>query len=488
MSPLLITLVLLLYFILLLGISHFTSQKISTNSFFKGNSNNKWYWVAFGMIGSSLSGVTFISVPGWVLSSNFSYLQMVLGYFAGYLVISRVLLPLYYKLSLTSIYTYLNMRFGTITHKTGAGFFLLSRSIGTALRLYLVALIFHNFVFKAWQIPFEVTVFITLSLIWLYTYRGGIRTIIFTDMLQTACMLIAVTASLWLIINQLNWSPTQAIINVNNNEMSRIFDWDLQSKTYFWKQFFAGMFITIVMTGLDQDMMQKNLSCKNLKDAQKNMFWFSLVLIFVNILFLFLGVMLYTYAETNNIAWPLKNETDTFYPNLAFNHFPLSLGLIFVIGLVAAAYSTADSALTALTTSICFDFNSANGANISVKSRKWIHALVTVGIGLLIIIFYYINNKAVIEKVFQIAGYTYGPLLGLFSFGLFTKLKPKDKLVPFLAVLSPILCYYLNENAEHWLNGYKFGFELLILNGAIMFLGLVVTSIKKKDNGRKLKH
>jgi Na+/proline symporter len=474
MSPLHVLFAILFYFGLILAISQVTGRKADNASFFLGNRQSPWYIVAFGMIGASLSGVTFISVPGWVGASQFSYMQIVLGYLLGYFIIARVLLPLYYRLNLTSIYTYLEGRFGFWSYKTGAGFFLLSRIIGASFRLYLVAGVLHISIFRSWSIPFWLTVVITILLIWLYTYRGGIRTIIWTDTLQTVFMLLAVILSVVFISRAMELNFADMVRKVSNSGYSRIFffgDW--KSGDHFIKQFLSGVFIAIVMTGLDQDMMQKNLSCRNLKDAQKNIYWLSISLVPVNLLFLSLGALLFVFAA--QFAIPLPEQADDLFPIIATRgYLPPAVTIFFVIGLVAAAYSSADSALTSLTTSFTVDI--LDGSRLEEDKLERLRKMVHIGISalllLVILIFRAINNQSVISAIFTVAGYTYGPLLGFYSFGLFTKFKVKDRLVPLVALASPVLCYIISSNSEIWLNGYTFGFELLILNGFLTFTGL----------------
>lgn len=474
MNPQVVLLVISAYFLLLFLISWFTSRKVTADTFFTGDRQSPWFLVAFGMIGASLSGVTFISVPGEVGNSNFYYFQVVLGYTLGYFTIAKVLLPLYYRLNLVSIYSYLEDRFGFWSYKTGSFFFILSRALGSSLRMYLVASVLQLILFDSLGIPFWVSVLITVGLIWLYTYRGGIKTVVWTDTLQTAFMLASVIITIILIGQDLEIKSLGDYISaVAQDERSSIFNWDWKAGTNFFKQFVSGAFITIVMTGLDQDMMQKNLTCKTLGDAQKNMFWFTLILVIVNILFLSLGVMLYLYAETKGITLPAKS--DQLFPMLATQHFSAFTGIVFVLGITAAAYSSADSTLTALTTSFCYDFlqierNYAPEKRVAI--RKKVHIAFTGLMFFLILGFYWLNDQSVINSVFIIAGYTYGPLLGLYSFGLFTKFQVKDKWVPYLAVLAPVLTFLISSNSEKWLWGYKFGFEALILNGALMFLGL----------------
>ena len=470
----LIPVVITSYFLLLFLISWIVNKNISSESFFTGDRQSPWFLVAFGMIGASLSGVTFISVPGEVGNSNFFYFQVVLGYIIGYAVIALVLLPLYYRLNLVSIYTYLEGRFGFWSYKTGAFFFILSRTLGSSIRVFLVVGVLQFVLFDHWGIPFWVSVLISLSLIWLYTYKGGIKTVVWTDTLQTTFMLLAVMISIYLIAKDLGISGLGETISiVAADSRSTIFNWDWQDGTAFFKQFTAGAFIVIVMTGLDQDMMQKNLTCKNLGDAQKNMFWFTIILVFVNLMFLFLGVLLYLYAETNGIAVPARS--DDLYPLLATEHFSTFAGIVFILGIIAAAYSSADSTLTALTTSFCYDFldiEKRYPKEKQVNVRQKVHLGFTFLTFLTILTFRWINDQSVINAVFIIAGYTYGPLLGLYSFGLLTKHAVKDKVVPFLAVASPLIALVFDMNSEAWLYGYKFGFEILIFNGLIMFLGL----------------
>lgn len=484
MNPTIVILFILGYFALLMLISFLTSKGADNNSFFIGGNKSPWYLVAFGMIGASLSGVTFISVPGWVGASEFSYMQMVLGYFFGYAVIALVLMPLYYRLKLTSIYTYLDERFGYYSYKTGAAFFLLSRTIGAAFRLFLVAQVLQYLVFNQWDVPFFVTVAITILLIWLYTFRGGIKTIVWTDSLQTLFMLIAVGVSIYFISSELNIGLTDIISKVGESDYGQIFffdDWN--DKRHFVKQFLSGMFITIVMTGLDQDMMQKNLSCKNIKEGQKNMFSFSIVLIVVNFIFLLLGALLFMYVAQKGIIIPEK--LDNLFPEIATNHLPTVGGIFFILGLVAAAYSSADSALTALTTSVCIDFLEINkkSENLKVKLRKQVHLMVSVALFVVILIFSLINDESVISSLFKAAGYTYGPLLGLYAFGLMTKRSLKDKIVPFICIASPIISFLLNFFSKEIFNGYQFGFEILIVNGLLTFLGLwfISSSNRPKD-------
>ena len=473
MSSTLLVSVILLYFILLFFISYLTGKDDSNDSFFLANRNSPWYVISYGMIGVTLSGVTFLSVPGMVGSSEFSYLQMVFGFFVGYFVISRVLLPLYYNLGLTSIYTYLKDRLGYSSYKTGSAFFLLSRTIGSAFRLYLMATVLQFAVFDAWNIPFFITVIITIVLIWLYTHRSGMKTIIWTDTLQTTFMLASVIIIAYILIDRMGFDFSSAYNLIKDSDYSKVFffeDWT--DKKYFFKQFFSGVFMAIVMTGLDQDQMQKNLSCRNLKDAQKNMTVFSIILIFVDLLFLSFGAILFIYSES--VGFNIPSKTDLLFPYIVFNSgMPIYVGLLFIIGIIAAAYSTADSALTSLTTSFCIDIIEIDKQEPEkqVKTRKKVHVLFCFILLVVILLFDALNNESVIKSLFTVAGYTYGPLLGMFSFGLFTKHKVKDKFVPFVAIASPVICYILSLYIP-------FGFELLILNGFITFLGLLLLRVK----------
>jgi solute:Na+ symporter, SSS family len=463
MSSTLIISVIVAYFLVLILISYLTGKSDSNDSFFLGDKQSPWYIVAFGMIGASLSGVTFISVPGWVEASQFSYMQMVLGYLLGYLVIATVLMPLYYRMNLTSIYGYLKERFGNSSYKTGAIFFLISRVIGASFRLYLVANVMQMAIFDAFGIPYEITVMVTILLIWVYTFRSGIKTIIWTDTLQTLFMLLAVGCSVYLISSDMNLTFSGLVATINESDYSQIFFWE--GKQHFVRQFLSGAFMAIVMTGLDQDMMQKNLSCKSLGDAQKNMFWFSIVLVFVNLVFLSLGALLYMYAQSNGISFA---KADDLFPAVALNgDLGIGVGVLFILGLIAAAYSSADSALTSLTTSFCIDildFDEQVGAK-GIKQRKLVHLGFSALLVVAILVFKAINDDSVISALFKVAGYTYGPLLGLYAFGLFTRINIKDKWVPLVAVLSPVACYVIQLY-------YPFGFELLMLNGAITFGGL----------------
>jgi len=481
MSPTLILSLIAGYFTVLIIIAILTSRKATSESFFVANRNAPWYMVAFAMIGTSLSGVTFISVPGMVYSQSWSYMAVVAGYIVGYLVIGTVLMPLYYRLRLVSIYTYLEQRFGFWSYKTGAFFFLLSRAIGASFRLFLVAGVLQLAVFDGMGVPFSVTVSVSILLIYLYTFRGGLKTILWTDAFQTMAMLLCVGVSIYLISSELNLGFREMVATVKNSEMSRIYFSDLRDDKFFWKQFASGAFITIVMTGLDQDMMQKNLSCRSLPDAQKNMFWFTIVLVFVNVFFLTLGVLLYKYAAAKGIALPLgptgKVVGDNVFPLLATGHFTLFAGIVFILGIIAVTYASADSALTALTTSFCVDFLviSRFSEQRQGSLRRLTHFGFSIVLIIIILIFKAINDQSVITAVFKAAGYTYGPLLGLYAFGLFMRRGVHDQLVPFVCVVAPLLTYFINSHSKAWW-GYEFGFEILMLNGLLTFVGLLAIS------------
>ncbi|MCX6325934.1 MAG: sodium:solute symporter [Bacteroidia bacterium] len=480
MPPLLILGIFLIYTVILFAVTWLTARKADSQSFFIGNKVSPWFVVAYGMIGASLSGVTFMSVPGWVKDTQFSYMLVVFGYLFGYFVIALVLLPLYYRLKLTSIYSYLDQRFGFWSYKTGAGFFIISRTLGASLRMFLVINVLQIFVFDAWNIPFWVNVLVFIILIILYTLKGGIRTIIWTDTLQTTFMLLAVVLSVIFISKDLDISLFKLVSTVKESSVSKMFIMDWHHERFFLKQFFSGMFITIVMTGLDQEMMQKNLSCRNIKEAQKNMFTFSGILVFVNLLFLFLGALLFVYVQNKGVV---VASSDDLFPTIALRYLGPMAGLIFLIGLISAAFPSADGALTSLTTSVSIDFLGLDRRKgISEMAKTRIRYAVHISIALVffisILIFSTLNNRAVIDKLFTIAGYTYGPLLGLYSFGLFTKREVTDRLTPFIAIISPLACYFLSKYSEALFNGYKFGFELLLLNGFLTFMGLYIFSRK----------
>lgn len=479
MGPTEILLLIVAYFVVLVGISFLTQKSGSNEEFFKANNKSPWYLVAFGMIGASLSGVTFISIPGTVETSGFSYFQVVLGYTVGYAIISMMLLPLYYKLQLTSIYTYLEQRYGYYAYKTGASFFLLSRIVGASFRLFLVAGVLQLIVFDQLNIPFYVTVTITIILIWVYTFKSGIKTIVWTDTLQTLFMLVSLGVSIVLLMQNMDisFSGINDYLAAQNNFKIFFFD-DWRSGDFFFKQFISGAFIAIVMTGLDQDMMQKNLTCPNLKDAQKNIFSFTVILTIVNFFFLFLGLLLADYARSNGIA----AEKDDLFPAVAMSgDLGLAVSIFFLLGLIAAAYSSADSALTSLTTSFSIDILNIKKRypkKKQVKVRKLTHIGVSLVLIFTMLLFEYaIKDKSVINKLFQFAGYTYGPLLGLFALGMFTRWKIKDRFIPIVAILSPILSFFISWACSAWF-GFDFGFFILILNGLLTFSGLVLIRVK----------
>lgn len=487
MQPIFILLLIALYFGVLLVIAHFTGKEDTNEVFFKASKKSPWYLVAFGMIGASLSGVTFISVPGWVEASQFSYMQVVLGYFVGYIIVAYVLLPLYYKQNVTSIYQYLEERFGVVSYKTGAFFFFISRVLGASFRLFLVAIVLQQFVFSNYGVPFEATVVISILLIWIYTRKGGIKTIVWTDTLQTLFMLIAVCLSIYLLTDELGWKVKDFLFSEELNGYNKtFFTGSIFEKNHFLKSFLGGVFITICMTGLDQDMMQKNLTCKSLKEAQKNMLSFSIVLAVVTFLFMLLGALLFIYANQFNIAIPTLNgtpKTDLLFPEIALNSgLSYTLAITFLLGLLAAAYSSADSALTALTTSFCVDFLGIEKK--PEQSQKKIRKTVHIGMSLLlivvIIIFKYVLTSAVIDSLLVVAGYTYGPLLGLFAFGIFTKFKVYDRYVWVVALVSVLLISIIGSIPASYLGGYQIGYELLPINGLITFLGLIL--IRRKQN------
>ena len=457
-----ILLIVIGYFAVLFGISHLTSRRANNDMFYRANRKAPWYMVAFGMIGASISGVTFVSVPGMVLTSQMTYLQMCLGFIVGYLVIAFVLLPLYYRLQLTSIYTYLGQRFGNRSYQTGAWFFLLSKMVGASVRFYVVCIILQQFVFEPAGIPFIVNVVGMVLLIWLYTRRGGIGTLVFTDTFQTLCLFTALVLIILEAIGQLHLSVGEAADAIGNSVMSRIFvfdDW--VSPHNFWKQFLSGAFIAIVMTGLDQDMMQKNLTCKTLHDAQKDMCTYGVAFVPANLLFLSLGVLL-----TMLLGTELKG--DELLPTFVQG---TSAVYLFVLGIVAASFSSADSALTSLTTCYCVDIRRQPDNELL---RKRMHVAMCLIFVLFILLFKAVNSTSLIDAVYILASYTYGPLLGLFAFGLFTRWQPVDRFVPYICIASPLICYTLDTATQYFWD-YRFGYELLMLNGLLTFLGLWMT-------------
>lgn len=487
--------VFIVYTILILLIAHITSKKSTNEAFFNGNRKSPWFVVAYGMIGASLSGVTFMSVPGGVYTGHFTYLGIVFGYVIGYAVIAWILLPLYYKLKLTSIYSYLEMRFGQNSEKTGASFFIISRLIGSALRMYLVVFVLYEFVFKTFGIPFFVPAIIFVALILIYTFKGGIKTVVWTDTLQTTFLILAAVLTVVFLLKKLDMSIFEVLSLSAEKGITKVFETDWTNNKFFVKQILSGAFITITMTGLDQDMMQKNLTCKTLRDAQKNVMTSSLLFIIVNIIFLCLGATLIFYAQQTGFQLPVNENNvvinDMIFPSIAFSLSSLT-SIFFIIGIIAAGYSSADGTLTALTTTFCFDFmhidkNTKLTENEIANRRKIIHICFAVLYLLIIILFRPFHNDSLIDKLFDIAGYTYGPLLGLYSFGLFVKNRtPNDKLVPYIAVLSPVISYLLNLYSEELFFGYKFGFEILIVNGLITFMALLAISKKTVNNQNEI--
>lgn len=482
MSPIAILITIAAYFIILFTISYIAGRKADNEGFFVGNRKSTWYVVAFAMIGSSISGVTFVSVPGMVAASGFSYLQMVLGFVAGQVIIAFVLIPLFYRMNLVSIYEYLENRFGISSYKTGAWFFFISKMLGAAVRLFLVCLTLQLLVFEPFHLPFILNVIITVALVWLYTFRGGVKSLIWTDSLKTFCLVVSVVLCIYYIASDLNLGFGSMIATISENDFSRMFFFDdVNDKRYFFKQFLAGVFTMIAMTGLDQDMMQRNLSCKNFKDSQKNMITSGISQFFVILLFLMLGVLLYIFTARQGIENPEKS--DELFPMIATgDYFPAIVGVLFIIGLISAAYSAAGSALTALTTSFTVDILGAKNKaeNELVKIRKRVHIGMAITMGIVIFVFNLLNNTSVIDAVYILASYTYGPILGLFAFGIFTKKQVRDKYIPWVAIASPILCFILQKNSERWFNGYQFSYELLIFNALFTFIGLCLLIKKSK--------
>lgn len=485
----------LAYTALLFLVMWLSSRRASGNdAFFRGQRKSPWPVVAYGMIGASLSGVTFMSVPGGVYYGQFTYLPLVFGYVIGYVVIAFLLLPLYYKLNLTSIYSYLQQRLGVASEKTGALFFIISRLLGSALRMYLVVFVLYEFVFRAWGLPFWIPAVVFIAIILLYTFRGGLKTVVWTDTLQTTFLLAAAVVTVVEILNHLDITLPQLLRQSAEAGYTQVFDTDVTHSKYYWKQILSGAFITITMTGLDQDMMQKNLTCKNLRDAQKNVLSASLLYVVVNMLFLCLGAALLAYAQSAQFPLPVNDAGavvgDKIFPSIAFALSPFT-AIIFVLGMVAAGYSSADGTLTALTTTFCYDFlgfgRQSNSSDSSLGSekrqlriRRWVHVGFALLYLLVIIAFRPFHNQSLIDTLFDVAGFTYGPLLGMYAFGLFTKRRVKDRGVPIVAVLSPVICYILKLNAPLWFDGYHFGFELLLINGLITFFGLMILSSRSE--------
>ena len=483
MNPSIILITVVAYFILLFGISWFAGRKADNQGFFVGNRKSKWGIVAIATMGSFISGVTFVSVPGMVGVKNFSYLQMVMGFVVGQFIIAFVLVPLFYRMHLVSVYQYLENRFGIKSYKTGAWFFFISKMLGASVRLFLVCLTLQLLVFEPLHLPFILNVVLTVFLVWLYTFRGGVKSIIWTDVLKSLCLILSVALSIYFIANQLDMNFTQMIKSISDSDMSQVFFFDdANDKRFFWKQFLAGVFTMIATTGLDQDMMQRNLSCQNYRDSQKNMMVSIVAQFFINLLFLMLGVLLYEFAARVGI----DATGDSLFPAVATSSFlPLIVGILFIVGLFSSAYSAAGSALTALTTSFTIDILAAdkkieagNVDNYVARVRKHVHIAMAILMGIVIFIFVLFNNSSVVDAVYVLASYTYGPILGLFAFGILMKKKVRDHYVPLVAILSPILCFILSSNSETLFGGYQFSYELLIFNALFTFLGLCML-IKK---------
>ena len=475
MSPTQILFILVGYFILLIVISWITSRDSDDASFYTGNRKSPWFLVAFGMIGASLSGVTFLSVPGWVANSHFGYLQTVLGYMVGYFIIAQVLLPIYYKQNLTSIYTYLENRFGVTSYKTGAAYFILSRIIGASFRLFLVAGVLHTFVFDPFHIPYWATVAITITLIFLYTAKSGIKTVVYTDTLQTTFLIGAVILTLIFIITDLDWNVTSTWGHLVNNPNTQIFHIEGNGSNVFWKQFLGGVFIALAMTGLDQDMMQKNLSINTIQNAQKNIYIQMGLFLIINLIFLCLGALLYHYLDVKGLQF--AGKSDQLFSFIAMKHATPWVSMAFIIGLVAAAYSSADSALTALTTSFCVDFLGYERTKpTNTKNRRLVHIGFALVLFATILLFNALNNDAVIKELFRAAGFTYGPLLGLFAFGILTKNKISDRYVIYITLLSMVLTSLYFYGMPYLIDGFEAGFELIIINGLFTYLILYLNS------------
>ncbi len=483
MSPITVTITIIAYFIILFTVSWLAGRKTDNQGFFLGGRKQPWFLVAIATMGSFLSGVTFVSVPGMVADKSFSYLQMVMGFVVGQFIIAFVLVPLFYKMNLVSVYQYLEDRFGARSHKTGAWFFFISKMLGASVRLFLVCLTLQLLVFEPFHLPFILNVLVTVFLVWVYTYQGGVKSVIWTDVLKSLCLILSVVLSIVFISSELNLGFKG--MSISNSSMSQVFFFDdVNDKRYFFKQFIAGIFTMIATTGLDQDMMQRNLSCRNYKDSQKNMMVSIVCQFFINLLFLMLGVLLYIFASKVGIS----ATGDTLFPAVATSQYlPGIVGVLFVVGLFAAAYSAAGSALTALTTSFTLDIldadkkkdDAANATSLT-KTRKTVHVCMALLMAVVIYVFGLLNNTSVIDAVYVLASYTYGPILGMFAFGILVKAKTKDKFVPLVAIVSPILCFILQENSEAWFNGYKFSYELLILNALFTFIGLCLLIRRNK--------
>lgn len=483
MSPLLVFGIIFIYFLALITIAYFTGQRSSSQDFLTASKQSPWYLVAYGMIGASLSGITFISIPGAVVNAHFTYLAVAIGYIFGYIFNALVLLPIYYRMNLVSIYSYLEARFGFYTYQTGAFFFLLSRTLGSGLRLFLAVVVLHVGLFGVWGFPFWLTGVVSVALIWVYTFKGGIKTIIWTDTFQTTFLLSALVFSVYFMASELKFGFSDIFYKVYESDMSKIFYWDILPKNNFFKNVIGGMFIAIAMTGLDQDMMQKNLTCRNLKEAQTNLYVFTIILFFVHLIFLTMGALFYLYATEKGISLPMKAGkilTDQVYPFLAFNHFSLFAGVMFLLGITASTYASSDSALTSLTTSFSIDILGLDKKNLTETERKntlrTVHFGFSVMLVLLILVFKWVQetypNTNVITNLFTLAGFTYGPLLGLYAFGIFTKYEIHERFSPVVCLASPLLAFVLQTYSPILLNGYQFGLEILIVNGFFTFVGL----------------
>lgn len=483
MTPVVVLITIFAYFIVLYSISYAVGRRADSQGFFVGNRRSPWFVVAFAMIGSMISGVTFISVPGMVAASGFSYLQMVLGFVVGQLLIAYVLVPLFYRMNVVSIYEYLETRFGIASYRTGAWFFFISKMLGAAVRLFLVCVVLQLLVFEPLHLPFVLNVAFTVGLVWLYTFRGGVKSLIWTDTLKTVCLVVSVVLCIYYIARGLHLDLGGLWLTIRGSEMSQMFFFDdVNDKRYFFKQFLAGVFTVIAMNGLDQDMMQRNLSCRNSRDSQKNMITSGIAQFFVNALFLMLGVLLYVYASAYGIAIPAKS--DELFPWIATQgYFPGIVGILFVVGLISSAYSAAGSALTALTTSFTVDILGVKGKSEEQVShlRKRVHIGMAVVMGVVIFIFNVLNNTSVIDAVYTLASYTYGPILGLFAFGLSVKASVRDRYIPLVAIASPILCFILGRHSQAWFGGYSFSYELLILNALFTYIGLLLLIRRGRD-------
>lgn len=483
MAASLVLFIIFSYFGLLILVSYFTTRHSNSETFFTANRNSPWYLVAFGMIGTSLSGVTFISIPGEVGNSGWTYLPLVIGNCIGYVVIALILIPLFYKLNLVSIYSWLGTRFGEKARLSGSFFFIVSQLVGASLRLFLVVGVLQLAVFDAVGIPFAVTVFITICLVWVYTVRGGIKTIVWTDTLQTVFMLVSVILTIVVICRALDLDFSGAASAIRESEFSRVFDFDWRSGHNVWKQLVAGMAITVSINGLDQNIMQKSLTCRTLKDCKANMFSFSFLFLVTNVLFLSLGALLYIFAADKGISLPEKS--DDVFAFLSLQYFGVIAGLFFLLGITAAAYSSVDSSLTSLTTSFCIDFLRIDPKDAGQrKKRMLVHIAFSFLMFLVIVLFRELNNSSVVTVVLKAVGYTYGPILGLFAFGLCTHYQVIEKYLPLICLLSPVLSYLINCYSEEWLWGYRFGFEILLLNGLLCFAGLFL--IRDRQSGKTM--